>query len=318
MSLSIPSTFVYWWCTKLCECFHCSAGCAVSHSQLEEWISGSFIQSHWPCMTLWPISMFSRILCTPSNAVPATQAGLRVSLNWEPIRRVSRPATARPRWILISRLMYAASESPRDSSMSLRIASSSRPSCSTSSSLRWVYSLTSEMAMFPPFGGLSDVERAVADGGGDAGLHGLVGLPELVAAAQVADRAVDEGQRAGVADAHPAAVRHADAGLLARLQDGGGAVGVDRLPAVLEGDRAAFAALTAELEREPLEVQLVLETGLLEVLGDGVEHRARPAGPGLPLLPVGAQVVELGELEHALVVGVPAVQRQAAVPVVEL
>ena len=34
----------------------------VSHSQVEEWISGSFIQSHWPCMTLWPISMFSRIL----------------------------------------------------------------------------------------------------------------------------------------------------------------------------------------------------------------------------------------------------------------
>ena len=46
----------------------------MSHSHVEEWISGSFIQSHWPCMTLWPISMFSMILETPSVAVPAHQA----------------------------------------------------------------------------------------------------------------------------------------------------------------------------------------------------------------------------------------------------
>ena len=53
----------------------------------------------------------------------------------------------------------------------------------------------------------------------------LVGLGVLVAVAQVAQGAVDEGQGAGVADAHPAAVGHPDAGLLAGLQDGGGAVG---------------------------------------------------------------------------------------------
>ena len=126
----------------MCECFHCSAGWAVSHSQVLEWISGSFIQSHWPCMTLWPISMFSRILATPSIAVPATHAGLYLLAN-----RVIRPAVASPRWILIIRLMYAASSSPRDSSMSARIASSSLPSSSTSSVLRWVYSLTSAIAM---------------------------------------------------------------------------------------------------------------------------------------------------------------------------
>ena len=40
-------------------------------------MSGSFIQSHWPCMTLWPISMFSRILASESAAVPSTQAGLK-------------------------------------------------------------------------------------------------------------------------------------------------------------------------------------------------------------------------------------------------
>ena len=40
-----------------------------------EWIFGSRIQSHWPCMTLWPISMFSMILATDSPAVPTSQAG---------------------------------------------------------------------------------------------------------------------------------------------------------------------------------------------------------------------------------------------------
>ena len=57
------------------ECFHASAVEAVSQSQVEELIWGSFIQSHWPCMTLWPISMFSRIFASESAAVPASQAG---------------------------------------------------------------------------------------------------------------------------------------------------------------------------------------------------------------------------------------------------
>ena len=33
--------------------------------------SGSLIQSHWACRTLWPISMFSRILARPSISVPS-------------------------------------------------------------------------------------------------------------------------------------------------------------------------------------------------------------------------------------------------------
>src|SRR5690349_19245184 len=104
--------------------------------------------------------------------------------------------------------MYAASLSPRDSSISLRMASSSRPSCSTSSSVRWVYSLTSEIAMVAPYrrwsdckrGGWlrSDVERALADSGGDTGLDLLVRLVELLAVAQVAHRSGDQRQRAGV------------------------------------------------------------------------------------------------------------------------
>ena len=47
----------------------------MSHSQLLEWISGSFIQSHWPCMTLWPISMFSRILATPEHGRAGDERG---------------------------------------------------------------------------------------------------------------------------------------------------------------------------------------------------------------------------------------------------
>ena len=47
----------------------------MSHSHDDEWISGSFIQSHWPCITLWPSSMFSMIFDAPSIAVPTSQAG---------------------------------------------------------------------------------------------------------------------------------------------------------------------------------------------------------------------------------------------------
>src|SRR5215207_523379 len=135
--------------------------------------------------------------------------------------------------------------------MSLRIASSSRPSCSISSSLRCMYSWTSEIAMsLSPFcfGRCRlDVERAVAHGGRDAGLHRLVGRVELVAVAQVAHLALHEGQRAGVADAHPAAEGHPDPGFLTSLEDGGGTVGLDGLAGVAERDRAALPAVAAEL-----------------------------------------------------------------------
>ena len=45
-------------------------GHTLSHSQAVEWMSGSCIQSHWPCITLWPISMFSRILDRLEHARP--------------------------------------------------------------------------------------------------------------------------------------------------------------------------------------------------------------------------------------------------------
>ena len=48
----------------------------MSHSQVLEWISGSFIQSHWPWQMLWPSSMFSMLLATASAVVPSTQPAL--------------------------------------------------------------------------------------------------------------------------------------------------------------------------------------------------------------------------------------------------
>ena len=72
----------------------------MSHSHVEEWISGSFIQSHWPCMTLWPISMFSTILATPRAAVPAHHAE-----RFELAASITRPATSRARCAAMVRRM---------------------------------------------------------------------------------------------------------------------------------------------------------------------------------------------------------------------
>ncbi|PQM46756.1 hypothetical protein C1Y40_03065 [Mycobacterium talmoniae] len=88
------------WCWKLWVNRQCLDAPLMSHSQLLEWISGSFIQSHWPCMTLWPISMFSMILATPNVTVPAHQAVRR-----ELAASNSRPASSRPRCAAMVRRM---------------------------------------------------------------------------------------------------------------------------------------------------------------------------------------------------------------------
>ncbi len=76
MSSSSPTTLVYLWWMKLCDFFQCTLGEVVSHSHSVEWISGSFIQSHWPWMMLWPSSMFSMIFADASIAIPAARATL--------------------------------------------------------------------------------------------------------------------------------------------------------------------------------------------------------------------------------------------------
>ncbi len=93
----MPITFVYAWWSSLCACFHCSDGDAWSHSQAVEWIFGSRIQSHWPCMMLWPISMFSMILATERPAVPRIQAGGKNDAS-----RTARLPSSSLRWALIT------------------------------------------------------------------------------------------------------------------------------------------------------------------------------------------------------------------------
>ena len=88
------------------------------------------------------------------------------------------------------------------------------------------------------------VEVAGAGGGGDAGLdrHAVAGLGGGdLAGAQVAHGALAQRQDAAEADAHPAAGRHQHAGVLARVEEGGGAVGLDGRAGAVEGDRAALA-----------------------------------------------------------------------------
>ena len=82
------------------ECFHASGVEAESQSQVEELIWGSFIQSHWPCITLWPISMFSRILASDSVVVPAIHAG-----RWREASRSTRARTTSRRCISIMLVM---------------------------------------------------------------------------------------------------------------------------------------------------------------------------------------------------------------------
>src|SRR5690349_202914 len=250
-SLSLPTTFVYVWWTSLCACFHCSAGETLSHSHVVEWIFGSRIQSHWPCMMLCPISMLSRILARLRPAVPSSQAGGNIDTSSS-----ARLPSSRWRCARITVRMYCASDSPRASMSSARISSSSLPSSSMSSSLRWA---VGSVVLFcnvvigtpgglggwsGPSGGLSDAEQAVAGSRGDAGLHlhaVALGGGGQVAGAQVTHRALAQRQHAAEADAHAAPARHQHPGLLADLVQGPVAVGGGCSARVLEGDLAALA-----------------------------------------------------------------------------
>ena len=111
-----------WW-VSLCARFHCPGGEAWSHSHVDEWIFGSRIQSHWPCSTLCPISMLSRILASERPAVPRTQPVRRLAATQQDGPAAQLEAAAAR---VMTRRMYAASLAPRLSSTRCRSASSSR------------------------------------------------------------------------------------------------------------------------------------------------------------------------------------------------
>src|SRR5687768_8027811 len=239
-----------------------SDGVALSHSHDVECTLGSRIQSHWPCMTLWPISMFSRILATDRPTVPASQAGGKSEKS-----STARLPSSILRWASMTLRMYAASRSPRLASTCSRIASSSRPSCSMSSAVRWAMGLCAFFWM-AVMSVSSELDVAGAGGGVDAGLDAdsvALGGGGDGAVAQVAYGTRAQRHDAAEADPHPAAGRHEHAGCLAGGQQRGGAVGVDRDGLDAEADRAALAG-DEDRGAEALGVQVVEDPGGGEVL----------------------------------------------------
>src|SRR5215212_12181255 len=117
------------------------------------------------------------------------------------------------------------------------MVSSSLPMSSMSSAVRWAIGFSGffcsvvMVCVAPLLGsGRSVVDVARAGGGADARLDedavtGRRGGD--LAVAQVADGALAQRQHAAVADAHAAAGRHEDAGLLGGVEDGGRPVGFD-------------------------------------------------------------------------------------------
>src|SRR3954449_10823389 len=274
-------TFVYVWCSSLCECFHCSAGLAMSHSHVVEWILGSRIQSHWPCRMLCPISMFSRILATDRPTVPTTHAGGNIDAS-----RAARLPSSSLRWTSMTVRMYLASSSPRLSRTSWRMVSSSLPMISMSSAERWAIGFSGffcrTVTVRLLFSGRSVVDVAGAGGGAHAGLDedavtGRRGGD--LAVAQVADGALAQRQHAAVADAHPAAARHEQARVLGGVQDRGRAVGLQRRAGLREGDGAALAG-HEDCRSEALGVEPLGDAGRRPVRLQRLQHPDRPARPG--------------------------------------
>src|SRR3954452_21661805 len=161
--------------------FHPSLFHALCQSQLEELIWGSFIQSHWPCITLWPISMFSRILASESIEVPSSHVGQRRDAN-----STTLPPTTSRRCISIMLTMYLRSRSPRSSKTSSWIASNSLPSSSICSSVRRASGLSIIVAMRRVLcrsGSQGDLDGAL--GRVDAGADHLALAPRDLAGAQI-------------------------------------------------------------------------------------------------------------------------------------
>src|SRR4051794_32479749 len=269
-------------------------------------MSGSFIQSHWPCRTLCPISMFSRIFAAESEVVPASRAG--------PLRAPSnrtRPITARRRCISIMLSMYRRSRSPRSANVRSRIPSSSSARASSCSSERCARGLSGlsvgEVWAVGVTVGLSrsecDLDRPF--GGVDAGADHLTGASVDISRAEVADLARTEPPDACVADAHPAAEGKRGAGLLAGDEDRKTAVALGLDIALQEADRAArpLAGVAADDWLEALHMEQVQVSLALPVLADRVEHRPRAGDVGFALMPVRAEGVELGRRNSTSLAG---------------
>ena len=207
-------------------------------------------------MTLWPISMFSRILATASPAVPTIHAGGK-SENSSTARLLSSSV----RCTLMTLRMYAASRAAAgvQDLLAQGVELASQRLDLGGGQVGGGVGLAGALGHVVPLGGdrdqrllvrgsqravrgggwgpyavqswlLLEVDLAGAGRGRDAGLDAdavAFGGGGELAVAQVADAARAQRHDAAEADAHPAARRHQHAGVLAGVEDGGGAVGLD-------------------------------------------------------------------------------------------
>src|SRR4051794_2777754 len=291
---------------KLCEWRHACAVEAVSQSHAWELMTGSFIQSHWPCRMLWPSSMFSRIFATESVLIPSSQAG-----HHDEARSSMRPIRPSRRCRSMIDRMYFASRSPRSSFTCSWSSSNSLP----------IASSCSGVSLWSGFSGSATLDMILLeldlDGplrGMDAGANRLALVAADLAAAQVPDAARAQGPDARVADALAAAEGQVQPGLLARDQDRGAAVALRLAVALEELDRAALALLTAaDLGLEALHVHALAVALALPVLVHGVEHLPRAGDERLALAPVGAQALEILWLQAPVGLRVLLVEVEAVV-----
>src|SRR5215218_8566645 len=270
-------------------------------------MTGSFIQSHWPCRTLCPISMFSRILATERVAVPSTQAGQKLAASSS--IRPSRPSR---RCSSMIERMYLASRSPRSSLTCSCSSSNSRPIASSCSSVSLWSGFSGSLASLTMVSSEFDLDGSL--GGVDAGADRLALVAVHLAGSQVADLALAQRPDAGVADALAAAEGQLEAGLLAGHEDRRGAVALRLAVGDLEGDGAALALLAAaDLRLEALHVHPLAVPLGLPVLVHRVEHLAGARDVGVALAPVLAEAVEVGGLQPPVLLRELLVELEAVV-----
>ena len=122
---------------------------------------------------------------------------------------------------------------------------------------------------------------------------------------QVPQTPLLQGARAGVADADAAAELEVQSGFLAGRENRCAAVAFDVLIAAQKADRAALALLVAAADDglETLVVELVRIAVLLPPGFQIVQEIRRAGAECLTLTPIGAQLVQIGRLHAAAVLG---------------
>src|SRR5206468_7859581 len=108
---------------------------------------------------------------------------------------------------------------------------------------------------------------------------------------------------------HAAPARHEDAGVLRLVEDRTRAVALDVHPGRLEADGPSLAG---DDRRDAELLGVERESPLLVVRGERVEETTGAAGERRTVVEVGHQLLEIGEVEDAVLVVVPGDEADAA------